>query len=212
MEATMAPRVAVLILAGGEGARLGGAIKADLSIGGVRLLERVAAVLAGHGPMLVSIGRHDAAALRLPEAALALPDPAGGRRGPLAGLAAAAAWCATQPEAPGVLVTAAVDTPFLPAGFVPKMVEALGEHDAVIASHAGQAYPTNAAWRTEALVRLLVPEVLAAEAGGGIKGFARSLRTRLLEWPASLGGDPFANLNTPEDREMLERRAAGDYR
>ena len=40
-------RIAAVILAGGRGERLGGVIKANLTIGGTRLLERVTAVLGG---------------------------------------------------------------------------------------------------------------------------------------------------------------------
>ncbi len=201
-----ASRVARLILAGGEGARLGGAIKADLTIGGVRLIERVAAALTGAGPLLVSVGRHDADEMGLPPGAVALADP-DGIRGPLAGLAAAVEWCRSVDAAPEVIVTAAVDTPFLPSDFVAGMTEALGEFDGAIAAYGDQAYPTNAAWRARALMPLLdeEPEGLSQL---GIKGLARRLRTRQVDWPHLPGGDPFANLNTPEDREILERRLA----
>ena len=54
-----------VILAGGRGERLGGVIKSELRIGGVRLLERVAGQLADCDPILVAHGRIDPAQFHL---------------------------------------------------------------------------------------------------------------------------------------------------
>ena len=199
------PRVAGCILAGGAGARLGGAIKADIAIGGVRLIERVAQALRLVDPLLVATGRHGPGAFALPARAIAITD-APGVAGPLGGIAAAAGWLANEERAPDLMVSVAVDTPFFPADFVARALPLLdADTDVVVAAFGGQIYPTNALWRTSVLTPLRAD--FAARAGGGIKGLFGQLRVRPLPWPDSGDGDPFANVNTPADRATLEARA-----
>ncbi len=85
--------------------------------------------------------------LHLPEAVVPISDIEGDYAGPLAGLAAAMAWCAEATRAPEFLVSAAVDTPFLPADYVSRLAAAIGSDDVAMASYGGQPYPTNAIWR-----------------------------------------------------------------
>ena len=137
--------IAGLILAGGRGERLGGVIKSELVIGGVRLLERVAERLAACSPLLVGHGRIDPAALHLSAGMNAVPDLQGDYAGPLPGLAGAVAYLNAMATPPELLVSVAVDTPFLPPDFVTRLVDGLGEAPAAIAAYGEQPYPTNAA-------------------------------------------------------------------
>jgi molybdopterin-guanine dinucleotide biosynthesis protein A len=199
---------AAVILAGGKGERLGGVIKANLSIGGVRLLDRVTGALgAVEGPVLVAHGRIDPALLGLLPRHIAVVDGDGPQKGPLAGIAAAAGWCLAQARPPALLLSVAVDTPFFPPDFSAAALALLDEDtDVVVAAYLGQPYPTNALWRIAALRGLLqAPESTAKTPG--IKDFAATLRSRQLDWPDDGFGDPFANLNTEADRLALERRA-----
>ena len=60
-----------MILAGGKGERLGGVVKANLRVGGVRLIDRVAAALADvKGPILVAHGGLDRDLIALPPGAV----------------------------------------------------------------------------------------------------------------------------------------------
>ncbi len=197
-------RIAAVVLAGGRGERLGGVIKANLTIGGRRLLERVSAVLAEAETILVSCGSFDPASLRLLPGQLAIPDLPTEYGGPLAGLAAAVQWATGQSQPPEWLILAAVDTPFLPPQYLRRLADAAAP--AAIASFGGQPYPTSSAWQLEAVCDL--PErVRVGSAPRSLKRLGQALGAADIPFPAHAGGDPFANLNTPEDRLELERRA-----
>jgi len=199
--------MAGLILAGGRGERLGGVIKSELLVGGVRLLERVAARLAGCSPLLVAHGRIDPAVLRLLPGMIAAPDLDGDYAGPLAGFAGAIAHINTLGTPPELLVSVAVDTPLLPPDFVSRLVDELGDAPAAIASYGGQPYPTNAIWRT-ARFRDLPDRVRSGTAPRSLKSLSAEVGGRTIEWSYQAAGDPFANVNTPEELEALQRRAA----
>lgn len=196
---------ASVIIAGGEGRRLGGVLKSELQIGGVRLIDRVAARLAGCSPLLVLHGRHEAAGLSLPTKAIAVPDLESDYGGPLAGLAAAVEWLGAAGWS-GELVLSAVDTPFLPEDYAARLLAALAAAPAAMASAGGQPYPTNSAWRLAAISGL-PEEVRAGTAPRSLKRLAERLGAVEVSWPIGTKGDPFANANTPEDLAQLEERA-----
>ena len=207
MSASPAKIVAV-ILAGGEGQRLGGIIKANIEIGGRRLLLRVADALgACERPILVAHGRIDLPLLALPAGFQPVPDLQSDYRGPLAGLAGAMAWLEAQGWSPDFVATAAVDTPFFPPDFVAKAVSALTDADAMIARCAGQDYPTNAVWRFQS-ISALAERVRQGTSPHSLKRLGEELGARHLDWPADAGIDPFANINTPEDLHRLGARTA----
>jgi molybdenum cofactor guanylyltransferase len=194
-----------VIIAGGEGRRLGGVLKSELRVGGVRLIDRVAERLADCSPLLVVHGRHAAGRLSLPVGAVAVPDLDSDYGGPLAGLAAAVAWLAAAGWS-GDLVLSAVDAPFLPADYLPRLLEALEGAPAAIASAGGQPYPTNSAWRLAAIAGLPAA-VRAGTAPRSLKRLAESLGAANVSWPVGVEGDPFANANTPEELAALDARA-----
>jgi molybdopterin-guanine dinucleotide biosynthesis protein A len=205
------PRIAAVILAGGKGERLGGVIKANVEIGGVPLLDRVTAAVSGAvSPILVAHGGLDPTLLHLGEQHVAIPDLPVDYAGPLAGVAAAIAWCSAQPEPPEYLASLAVDTPFFPHDFIARAVTAIGATDsAVVARYGMQDYPTNALWRLSAVAAL--PARLAdGTAPRSLKRWAAEIGARLLQWPDSAAGDPFANANTPDDLLALEARAGAE--
>ena len=198
-------RIAAVILAGGRGERLGGVIKANLTIGGRRLLERVSDALGDADAILVSCGGFDPQTLALLPSQIAIPDLPTGYGGPLAGLAATVDWATKQPNPPEILVLAAVDTPFLPPGYLPRLAESATL--AAIASFDSQPYPTSSAWRLDAVADL-ADQVRAGTAPHSLKRLGEVLGAAEIPFPPHVGGDPFANLNTPEDRLALEARAA----
>ncbi len=198
--------LAAVILAGGKGERLGGVVKANLTVGGIRLIDRVAGALGDvNGLILVAHGGLDQTLMDLPDGAIPIPDLPGWGGGPLAGIAAAAAWCLAAGHPPQRLLSVAVDTPFFPPDFAVLAVQKLKSPvAAVVARYAGQNYPTNALWSVEALRPLITDPALAA---GGIKGFLGTLAVATLDWPIGPEGDPFANVNTPADLAVLQARA-----
>ena len=113
-----------VILAGGQGRRMGGADKGLQELGGrpmaAHVLERLAPQV---GAVLISANRNleRYAELGCP----VLPDTLDGYAGPLAGLQAALAQATTP-----LLVTAPCDSPFLPADLVARL------HDGLVAQQA----------------------------------------------------------------------------
>jgi molybdopterin-guanine dinucleotide biosynthesis protein A len=203
------PRIVAVILAGGEGQRLGGVIKANIEIGGTRLLLRVATALgACEAPILVANGRLDPALLALPAGLQPAPDLASDYRGPLAGLAGAIGWLVAEGQKPDFVASVAVDTPFFPADFVSRASAMMTETtaNAILARYADQDYPTNALWRFSA-VSTLAERICAGTAPHSLKRLGIELDAQHLDWPSDPAGDPFANVNTPEDLRLLEARA-----
>jgi molybdopterin-guanine dinucleotide biosynthesis protein A len=195
--------IAAVILAGGRGERLGGVVKAELRVGGVRLLDRVLARVSGCSPIVIAHGPHDPAAMGLPTVVVPVADLAADYAGPLAGFAAAVAAL----PAAELLVCAAVDAPFLPVDYVEKLIAGLGEAPAAIGAYDSQPYPTNSIWRLDRF-RDLPARVLAGTAPRSLKSLAAQAGGVVVEWPLGPGGDPFANVNTPEDLALAEARAA----
>lgn len=194
-----------VIIAGGAGERLGGVRKAELRIGGTRQIDRVVAALGlVTRPIMVASGPAGRR-IALPhdcQAVADLPAPCGG---PLAGLAAAVAQLAESGVQEGLLVSSAVDVPFLPADFVERLTNELGSRAAAFAGWADSFYPPNAVWQLAAL-QTLPAAVMAGEAPASLKALQRDLGACRIDWPA-FSPDPFANGNMLHELLALQRRA-----
>jgi molybdopterin-guanine dinucleotide biosynthesis protein A len=178
------------LLAGGRGSRLGGADKAWLAREGVPQVLRWAKRWSGeHGPVLVSANRD---LERYAEVGLtAVPDRMPDQ-GPLSGLDALAAVCATP-----WLFTLPVDLVGANDCLLRTLRSQRGEHGAFAQDDDGPQ-PLVALWRRDAL-RLACLDAFAAN-----ERAAHRLAQRL-DLPSVLfSGVRFGNLNTPEDL-----RAAG---
>ncbi len=198
--------IAAVILAGGRGERLGGAVKATIRVGGIRLIDRSFTAVAGATPILVANGRVDLADFGRERNRTFVPDVEGDVSGPLAGLAGAVAWLGARPALPDFILTVAVDTPFFPTAFLERALGGVGDAGAIVARHLGQNYPTNALWRFAAIADLPV-RVAQGTAPGSLKRLLAELGAGTLDWPEEAGGNPFANVNTPDDLIALRARA-----
>lgn len=191
-------RIFGLILAGGEGRRMGGADKALLPLAGRPLLSHVADRFEPQVERLALSANGDPlrfAAFGFP----VLTDEQGARLGPMAGLLAGLDWLATTGGTH--LATVSVDTPFLPCDLVPKLLMA-GEATGglAITESQGRAHPTCGLWP----LGLRAPLRAALSAG----------ERRIGQWAASHGAahavfagtdlDPFFNLNQPDDLARAE--------
>lgn len=191
-------RIFGLILAGGEGRRMGGADKALLPLGGRTLLAHVADRFEPQVEALALSANGEPtrfAAFGLP----VLADEQGVRLGPMAGLLAGLDWLATTGGTH--LATVSVDTPFLPCDLVPKLLLA-GETTGglAIAESQGRAHPTCGLWP----LGLRIPLRAALSAG----------QRRIGQWATSHGAvhaafagtdpDPFFNLNHSDDVARAE--------
>lgn len=198
-------QVVGLILAGGQGRRMGGRDKAFLTLGGRPL---VAHVLDQFAPQVaaVAISANGAAARFAPYAVPVLPDAEGrAGEGPLAGVLAGLAWARAQGAE--MLATVPVDLPFLPRDLVARLQSAAaarGPQTAAVAMCGGRRHPTSALWPIG-----LQDDLSALFASGERRMMAALAGAIDVEFDLTAeGGDPFQNLNTPQDLADAEARLA----
>ena len=191
-------RIAIAILAGGQGSRIGGN-KPLRVLAGETLLDRAVAQ-ARQWSDLVFISVRDQAQAGEAAGYCILDVP--GIGGPLAGLAAALG----QAETLGceALLTIPADMPFLPADLHQRLVAELGEEQAAIASSGGHLHPVCGLWRTTA--RSSLADYLAS-GRRSLKGFAQTVGFRAVEWP-TIQPDHFFNINSTADLAAAERLVA----
>jgi molybdopterin-guanine dinucleotide biosynthesis protein A len=186
-----------VVLSGGGAARLGGADKASIEVGGRTLLEHALAALAVVGDVVV-VG---------PEVPTSRPvtftreDPPGG--GPAAGLLAGLRAFARRPDR---VVVLAVDMPLVTAVTVRRLLDAADGDGVVLVDGDGRPQYLCAAYSTDVLER-------AAGSAPGELGHGVAMRElvagmRLAGLPAA--GDEAHDLDTWTDlatlREAVERR------
>ncbi len=192
-----------VILAGGRGRRMGGTDKALLELGGVPMVARVIARL---GPQVeaLAISANGApgrfAGLGLP----VLPDTIPGHPGPLAGLLAGMLWA--EAEGASHIVTAATDTPFLPADLVERLGNASGAPVA-LAETAGGLHPTFGLWPVSLAGALAEALDAGARRVGAWALDQGAARVRFPDHPT----DPFFNINTPADIAAAEGILAKEH-
>ena len=187
--------VAVAVLAGGQGSRIGGG-KPLIALGGTTLIGRAYERATGWSPSA-------AIAIRSPEqlGSYHLPwvgDDAG-IDGPLAGLAAALRWACNQDAQ--ALLTIPCDMPFIPADLPLRLISGIGDSSASVASSGGRLHPVCALWRSTACDEL---KDYCASGRRSLKGFAEHLGYAEVAWPV-VSHDPFFNINNLADLAEAER-------
>jgi molybdopterin-guanine dinucleotide biosynthesis protein A len=182
-----------IILAGGQATRMGGGDKGLLRVGGQSMLSMVIDRLAPQVGALALNANGDPArfaALGLP----VVPDGIGGFAGPLAGVLAGLDWAAGQDA--DTIVTVAADTPFFPCDLVPRLILAAEgmAHPLAVATTPEGLQPTFGLW----------PVALRDDLRAWLESGERKLRLWAERHGVGLAlfddpGDPFFNVNTPED-------------
>src|SRR5262245_10018656 len=177
-----------IVLAGGQGRRMGGVDK------GLQLLHgkpMVAAVLARLAPqvseILINANQNLEAYARFGHRVV--PDAIGGFAGPLAGLHA----CLGEAKNDLVL-TVPCDSPFLPLDLLSRLRKSLGDNDLAVAKTGDQAHPVFSLVRTsvrENLERFLTK--------GGRKIDAWYATLKFIEVQFDDEADAFRNINTREE-------------
>jgi len=203
----MSRDIAGIILAGGLSRRMGGGDKTLLALGGRPLLGHVVARLAPQVGSLALSANGDPA--RFAAIGLSvLADTVEGHAGPLAGILTGLEWVAAN-TACEALVTAAGDTPFLPADLVAMLASAAAHRPGsiAVASSSGRRHPTFALWPLG--LRQALRHFLVDEDNRRVSAFVEHHDFVEVEFPLSaLGGseiDPFFNINTPDDLAVAER-------
>ena len=200
----MPPPPPAMILAGGRATRMGGGDKPLMTLNGQSLLAMILARLAPQaGPLALNANGDPARfdGFGLPVVA----DGVAGLPGPLAGVLAAMDWAASLGAAR--VVTVAGDTPFLPPDLVAGLLRAAGPAGLAIAAGRDDAglreHPVIGLWPVA-----LRADLRARLAAGDrrVRGFSGAHGAAVAEWDAR-GGDPFRNINTPEDLARAEAEA-----
>jgi molybdenum cofactor guanylyltransferase len=182
-----------LLLAGGQGSRMGHADKGLQPFRGTTMAAHVLDRLRPQvGALLINANRNAEQYARF--GAPVFGDTLEGYAGPLAGLAAGLAHCETT-----YLVSAPCDAPFLPADLVARLAGAIGDADlAAPETPDGQLQPVFCLLKTA-----LLPRLLAYLDGGG-RRIDRWFGE--LDWVRVPFADTaaFANLNTLDELRSLE--------
>lgn len=175
-----------VIIAGGKSRRMG-ADKLTLLLDGKRIIDQVIDRLAPQVGTLVINANEGADRF----AGFSVIPDLRGTGTPLAGIHAGLCW-GTANGFTHVLTTSG-DTPFLPADLASR----LSQHNAAIAESEGQRHYLIGLWPVAALP-------LLSEDLFRVQDWAAKVNAIPVHWD----GDPFFNINTPEDLTRAARRAA----
>jgi molybdenum cofactor guanylyltransferase len=187
-----------LILAGGQGRRMGGV---DKGLQVLRAKPMVAWVLERLAPqvdeVLVNANQNGPEYARF--GYRVVPDRIGGFAGPLAGLQAG-----LEAAAHSLVVTVPCDSPFLPLDLVARLREAMvrSRADLAVAKTGAQPHPVFSLVRKSMLSGLT-----AFLEGGGRKIDAWYVALNVVEVPFDDEADAFSNINTREELKGFESAA-----
>jgi molybdopterin-guanine dinucleotide biosynthesis protein A len=185
-----------VVLAGGQGSRMGGVDKGLQAFRGRPMVAHVLERLAPQvGAILVNANRNVEAYAAFGHRVIA--DEIAGFAGPLAGFERGLAHAATP-----LVVTAPCDSPFLPTDLVARLRAALeADHaDLAVAKTGDQAHP--------------VFSLMRRDVHASLRDFLSSGQRKIDKWYGALHvvevpfddeADAFLNVNTREELAMLER-------
>ncbi len=200
--------VAGVILAGGRSRRMGGGDKALLPLAGRPMIAHVIERLRPQTAALAVItngSTSDFAAFGVAVAA----DVYGDYAGPLAGILTGMRWAREHCPAARWIATAACDTPFLPGDYVAALRRAAAGADApaAVAASGGRSHHVLGLWE------VALADDLAAyltEGGRRVQLWVESHPHVAVDFPVPETGDPFFNINTPENFALAGRLPGGE--
>ena len=197
-----------VVLAGGEGRRMGAGVPKPLrELGGKPMVAHVVERLRPQVMDLVIVANDSAPAYR--KLAAVIPDPPdirrearkeGRRLGPLAGILAGMEWAQKHHPHAGWILTAPADVPFLPLDLTVRLCGHMHVPEPDVLAVRGEH--ALAVWSVK-----LAPDLRRAILDEGqrrVEGFARDHRYAELRWPG--GRTAFLNINTPQELAAAERR------
>jgi molybdenum cofactor guanylyltransferase len=189
--------ITAVILAGGKARRMEGEDKGLITLNDRAMIDYIISALRPQaGTIIINANRNQAqySLYGLPVIADIMED----YLGPLVGMATG-----MQNSDTPYIVTAPCDSPFIPDALVEKLYRTLADNQADISvAHDGtRMQPVFALLRCN-----LLPDLLAYLEGGGRKIDSWYKQHRLAIADFSAAPDTFLNLNTPQDRLMLESR------
>ena len=192
--------VTAVVLAGGRARRMGGGDKGLVEVAGRPMVVHAIDALRPQTAEVVVNANRNAAAYRASTGCRVIADTVGGFAGPLAGMASALAASAAR-----FLLTAPCDSPLVAPDLGPRLYAALVRDGAEIAvAHDGERMQPVFAL----LSRGVLPSLLAFLDTGGRKIDLWYATRHTVTADFSDAPDTFLNVNTPRERERLERRLA----
>ena len=190
-----------VVLAGGQGRRMGGGDKVLLDLAGKPLLQHVIDRFVPQVDSLVLNANGDPSRFAVFGRPV-VADGAGAGAGPLAGLLAGFDWAAAHEISCDVIAIVPGDSPFVPVDLVERLVAA-GQGGAAIAASDGRSHP--------------VFGIFPVHLADSLRAFLDAGHRKAGDWASQINAqvvsfesnqiDPFFNINTPEDLEHATRLA-----
>ena len=193
-----------LLLAGGQSRRMGGGTKFLQELSGQTLLERIVKTLRPQvGEMVLNMNA-DTPRDALPDLPV-LKDSVSGFAGPLAGILTGLEYFGAKGGTASHMLSVPTDAPFIPGNLVERLSEGLeGDKITIVMAHSvGRVHPVIALWPISLAADLR--KALTEENLRKILVFADRYNRVEVEWTED-EGDPFFNVNRPEDLEAARQR------
>ena len=190
--------ITAVVLAGGRARRMGGEDKGLVEVGGKPMVAHTIDVLRGQAAEVIVNANRNAGAYRAITGCRVVADTVGGFAGPLAWMASALEASETR-----LLLTAPCDSPLVTDSLGPRLHAAMARHGAEIAvAHDGERMQPVFAL----LSRGLLSDLLVFLAAGERKIGAWYATRHAVTADFSDILDTFLNVNTPQERNRLERQ------
>jgi molybdopterin-guanine dinucleotide biosynthesis protein A len=203
MENTHQLTIPGVILAGGLARRMGGGDKCLVRVAGRPILTHIIESVQPQVSALALNANGDPSrfvGFALP----VIPDESKDFAGPLAGILAALEWAAGKAEPIHHVLTVPGDTPFLPRDLVVRLVAGLAKGaELSLASSGGRRHPVIALWPVAS--RADLRRAIRSEGLRKVEAWVSRFVTTAVEFD-SCGGDPFLNINTPDELAEAEQR------
>jgi molybdopterin-guanine dinucleotide biosynthesis protein A len=180
--------VSGIVLAGGQGRRMGGVDKGLQPLRGRPMIEWVLERLAPQVAEIIVNANQNLPAYEKYRHRV-VPDEIGGFAGPLAGLHAG-----LKAAAHPLVVTVPCDSPFLPADLVSRLNSSLKHHDLAVAKTGEQPHPVFSLMKRQVRESL---EAFLAQGGRKIDAWYAALK--VVEVKFDDEADAFRNINTLEE-------------
>ncbi len=197
--------VVAVVLAGGQGRRMGFVDKPLMPLGEHSLLDHVIGRLSPQCSAIALNANGNPErfqSYQLPVIADSVED----HPGPLAGILAGLDWAALhQPQATHV-ISVPGDAPFIPRDLVTQLTQAIGDGAELARAHSfGRRHPVVGVWPVS--IRADLRDQLVNHDVRKIDLFTADYTMAEVEFDGV--PDPFFNVNTPEDRAEAERILRG---
>jgi len=197
--------VVAVVLAGGQGRRMGFVDKPLMPLGEHTLLDHVIGRLSPQCSAIALNANGNPErfqSYQLPVIADSVED----HPGPLAGILAGLDWAALhQPQATHV-ISVPGDAPFIPRDLVSQLTQAIGDGAELARAHSfGRRHPVVGLWPVS--IRADLRDQLVNHDVRKIDLFTADYTMAEVEFDGV--PDPFFNVNTPEDRAEAERILRG---